>query len=161
MVLVLPKLRPIPDDILRAIGLVAVEWTNIENTLGRLLGDLLALGTQASAVTTHIPFRTRIDIANTYARERPQIEPELARELSDLLKQIDANRSERNLCVHGEWRIHPRSGRAEVSQMSAHGKIAWRGGHVTAQNLITLADEIVSLNEALEALGQKLFVHRD
>jgi hypothetical protein len=113
----LPHPRPIPDDFLKAIGLIAVEWAHLENTLGKLLCKLLGLPLrgQGQAVTAHIPFRTRIDIALAYARERRQIRSEQIDELDALLKEIDRKRGARNKYIHGEWGVlsECRSGRGQ------------------------------------------------
>jgi hypothetical protein len=158
MVWPLPHPRPIPDEFLKAIGLIAVEWAHLENTLGKLLCRLLGLPFwgQGQAVTAHIPFRTRIDIALAYARERRQIKPEQIEELDALLKEIDCKRRDRNTYIHGEWGFYPNAGAVVVNTISAHEKLKQSGGQVCSQQLETLAQEIVVLNGRLEALGGKI-----
>jgi hypothetical protein len=158
MPLQIPTNRPLPDDLLRAIGRLATEWALIEDSLEQLLWHLLGItitNNVGRAITTHIPFRTRIDIARSYTRQR-KMDPQLIMELDKLLVEIDKKRGERNAYVHARWDRYPAQPHTTAHTFAAHRELEWRTQNVTAKDVEKVADDIIVLNGKLTDLGWKV-----
>jgi hypothetical protein len=111
---------------------------------------------EGRAITTHIPFRTRIDIVLSYARERIDY-PELIAELEKLLREIDRKRGERNAYIHAEWSYYPGAPHMMADTFAAHGELKFRTRNVTPADVEKVADDVIALNDKLNELSREVF----
>lgn len=104
MPLPVPKKFDLPDDYLTEVGRIAIEWAHLEHKLEKTIWELLRLRIfyDAEAITTHIPFRVRMDMIGAYARAKPLDTQQIA-EWDKIAAEIDEQHEWRNLVIHHEW----------------------------------------------------------
>jgi hypothetical protein len=105
------KARPLidTDAYCRAIGLVAMQWSSLENSVHRLLWRLAEVETNIGrCITQHIAFGTVWDaiLALSIEREIPKERQLILRALQERCEPL---RLKRNEVVHAQWGITPTS----------------------------------------------------
>src|SRR5712692_2151964 len=88
---------------LKAIGLVAAEWSYTEMCLEHLIWEMAGLDNQRGyAITTHVPSETRMHILETLADTRLPNDA-LKKKLKTTVADLRTPRMERNNIVHALW----------------------------------------------------------
>lgn len=148
------------NDVIPAIGLTAVCWTQVEITTQRIMASLLrAEGRISVALTAHIPDRTAIDLILAVTRQY-----DLPTETSDAIeafaKAHNICRENRNLVVHG---IHGKSEKGITPERSFIQKVSARGKVRIVYYEISVAEiyEISKECSALAGYGQEIIRNLD
>jgi hypothetical protein len=122
------NLTDLPDDITRAIAQVAIEWSDLESAVERIIWLLAEIprDTFGACITTHMNITGRMEVVLALADHRhpgSQI-------TSDLIKLVEVTRKKlsplRNAIIHGRW-VSPLAmygdHYASVSMFQARGEL--------------------------------------
>lgn len=139
------------DEHLKAIGLVAVNWSHIESTLSSIIWDIAKLRTmRGRAITTHLSEKTKGDmclaLANETFRGHPE-EAELKEHITMILNQLH---QKRNTIIHGLWGYSSNSGASDVLPIRARGKVS------VGPRKSFSPDDILEIANDIEAAALKL-----
>lgn len=144
-----------------AIGLVAVQWSALEQSVHRLLWCLANLETNVGrCVTQHIAFGTLWDsiLALSIELELPS---DQQRTLKELQARCEPLRLQRNEVVHAQWGITPKTdlskGELTAIVVKARKKLKVELHNHTVEFMHGLANDISRL--ALE-IAQHPIIHR-
>jgi len=132
------------DEHLKAIGLVTVHWTYIENILSSIIWSMANLRhIRGLAITTHLSERNRQDICNALAHETIRGRPE-EKELKDHLRYVfQTLYLKRNKIIHATWGYSAISGTADILPVSARGQVKIGPRESLApEDIIKIAEEI-------------------
>jgi len=152
--------RFLTDSHLKAIGLVAAEWSYTELCLESLIWEIAGIrGNKGYAITTHIASETRINILSTLA-DTGLTNDDLKKDLTKIVARIRALRTERNNIVHSLWlssKPEPPLGLIEAVikrrrkpipasvKITAKGKLNITNRPLTAKQILVVAAEIGDL----------------
>src|SRR4051794_11316988 len=105
-----------------AIGLVSVYWSEVENTIARIIWELAKLRShRGPAVTAHLNERTRADMCKALAHDIFGWSP-LAADLDKHLTYItDKLYPRRNAVVHATWGFTPERWKSSTLPVKARG----------------------------------------
>jgi len=155
-------LTTLPPDIAAAIAQVAIEWSDMESALERLIWRLadIPYDSFGACITTHMPMSGRADAALALCKERHPTLPATA----DLERLIDVIRRFlsplRNHVIHGRWAEPlPMYGDhfAAVAAFQARGELKDKSSPYTAKDLADVAARIARATHQLRLiLGQYL-----
>jgi hypothetical protein len=146
------------DEHLKAIGLITVHWTFIENILSSIIWKMSNLRhTRGIAITAHLSERSRQDICNALAHETFRGHPE-EKELKDHLTYIfDTLYLKRNKIVHATWGYSATSGASDILPIKARGKVTIGPRESLAPaDIINIAEEIEAAVYKLDAIRGKI-----
>jgi hypothetical protein len=146
------------DEHLKAIGLVAVNWTYIENLLSSIIWDICNLRhNRGIAITTHLSERSRKDICNALAHETFRGHPEEQELKSHLQYVFDDLYPKRNKIIHASWGYSATPGTSDILPIRARGqvKIGPRES-LSAEDITAIADEIEQAVNKLEQIRRKI-----
>jgi hypothetical protein len=103
----------LPDEHLKLIALIALEWSRLETIMEEAIWTLTELGSGVGgwhrstivgrAVTTHMSYRSRVEVINSLLAEILGQSHSMINEFHQLCVRIDDMRVDRNLLIHGEW----------------------------------------------------------
>lgn len=88
-----------------------MEWSHLEYKVEQTLWEILGLTWPGStsdkgpAVTTHIPFRVRLDMISSMVRAH-ELHKECIDEWDEIVSEINEQHYWRNLVIHHEWYNH-------------------------------------------------------
>lgn len=149
------KLRSLVDKqaYCAAIGLVAMEWSALENSVHRLLWQLASLDANVGrCITQHVPFGTVWDSILAVSAEL-KLSEKRQRELQSLQAQCEPLRLKRNEVVHALWGITPSTNLAQgeltAIVVKARRKLKVEFNNHTVEFMHTLAEQISSLSLAI------------
>lgn len=148
------------ENHLKAIGLVAAEWSWTELCLENLIWEIAEISNaKGYAITTHVPSETRINILSTLAHIG-LANAALNNELATTVARIRKLRTERNNIVHSLWlSSKPRESLGLMAsamkkrrkpipasqKITAKGKIVITSKPLTAKQILAVANEITEL----------------
>jgi len=153
-------LPPKPDH-LRAIGLIAVQWTSLEKAIEMLVWELATLKQpKAQAVTTHLSNKTLIDIAKSLSREALK-GTEFENRVIDQLDYIEnILRPKRNSIIHGVWAPTAFTDKIVLFETTARGILKLKvGSDMTAEDILMIASEIDQRHFDLTTLTFEISMH--
>jgi hypothetical protein len=149
------KLRPLVDKqaYCAAIGLVAMEWSALENSLHRLLWQLAGLkGNIGHCLTQHVAFGTIWDSILAVSVEL-KLPEDRQRTLQSLQGQCEPLRLKRNEVVHALWGITSSTNlaRGELTAIvvKARRKLKVEFNSHTVEFMHELAEKISELSLAI------------
>ena len=132
----------LPDDYLRAIGLVVVAATETENVMRDFIGAMLNIDNVDSiALCTPMPFPLKNQIIRTLNELKAPKASELD-ELDDIFDRIEAAIQKRNSIAHSSFPIHPETKQVYRYKEKARGALSAEMVEVTVEELIGIAKEI-------------------
>lgn len=165
----------IPDEYLREIGRVAVEWSRVEAAIEAMIWAFMFVDqgcpspwmreNDGRAVTTHVNFLLRLDIVLSLASQCPgnrmyqpkdhkmslwSLGPFNSAPLEMLIRWLREAYTKRNRIVHGNWAM---AGNKSIRQtFRARGDITPFYEIQTATQIANIADEIALLASNTEDL---------
>jgi hypothetical protein len=157
-----------PDDYLRAIGRVAVEWSRLELVVEIIIWAFLFVDHETvtspwqrekdgRAVTTHIGFPLRVDVMLSLADQRegqgfrPSFDATPIKELASKLREASAKR---NHIIQGVW---TRVGTTALRQTHrARGQVVPLYEIMAVQQVASIADGISALAAEADAIASAL-----
>jgi len=132
----------LPDDYLKAIGLVVVSATETEAVMRDFIGALLGIDNIDSiALCTQMPF----SLKNQVVRALNEIKAPSASELDaldDIFDRIEAAIQQRNAIAHSSFPIHPDSGQVYRFKEKARGGLSADLVEVQVDELNSIAKEV-------------------
>ncbi len=163
------------DNHLKAIGLVAAEWSWTEMCLENLIWEIAEINHyKGYAITTHLPSETRINILSALAHIG-LANAALQKELNAIVARIRQLRTERNNIVHAIWlSSKPRESLGLITgamgkrrkpvpalfKITAKGKIIMTSKPLTAKQIFTVGAEIAQLVTEMYDLLERIQLHR-
>jgi hypothetical protein len=159
-----PSGLPLPSAQLEAIASVIVEWSYFESVLEVAIWSLAYLPADediAAAITTHLPWRIRIQIlATLFARECerreqdpdeiPKVE-ERQRQFAWIRKEAERLAALRNEYVHARW-ISGSKGSPMTYVIKARVEIRRELVGRSTEHVSATARDIATLSNALRAM---------
>jgi hypothetical protein len=149
------KLRPLVDKqaYCAAIGLVAMEWSSLENSVHRLLWQLAGLDVNVGrCITQHVAFGTVWDSILAVSAEL-QLSEERQRALQSLQAQCEPLRLKRNEVVHALWGVTQNTNLAQgeltAIVVKARRKLKVEFNNHTVEFMHALAEQIAALSLAI------------
>ena len=153
--------QSLTDSHLKAIGLVAAEWSYTELCLENLIWEVAGINQRhGHAITTHIPSETRINILQALA-DAIAMKDELNAELNSLLGRLREIRTKRNNIVHSLWisskpipiftlaELMSKKRRRKPTpfsiKFSARGKLVIKNTLMKPKDVLAVAQEITAL----------------
>jgi hypothetical protein len=95
-------IEDVPDDFLKAIGRVAVNWSRLEMSVDQAIASILRVSPDAhAAMTVGLTFQIRLDMLaslNGTVRDERQ-----KGELTKIIDEIRQRQADRNFIVHAAW----------------------------------------------------------
>ncbi len=141
----------IPDDYLRALGLVVVRWSYLEGILDlsliKLLGKSINEG-RSFVVFAHMAFPQKLDVLGALISEVAL--PEQAplrlykKDIQPLLKKAQESR---NALLHSKW--ISQDGFIMTSSLSARGSLKLKGDVITVEGIEHVCEDIVHAADTL------------
>ncbi|MGP1283014.1 MAG: hypothetical protein ACTS1X_08565 [Parasphingopyxis sp.] len=140
----------LPDDYLRAVGLVVVSATETEAVMRDFIGALLGIDNiESIAICAQMPFRLKDDIIRTLNELKAPSASELDN-LDDILDQITEAIERRNAIAHSSFPIHPETGQVFRFKEKARRKLSADWVEVTVEELLSIAKEVHEAGLALQ-----------
>jgi hypothetical protein len=102
----------IDDDTVRAIGHVSAQWGVLEIEFDILLGQLLDHPAAKSIVPKSMPqaFDRRAKLFRDCAKQLLNDQPDLQKELIDIINEASSARGQRDDVIHGHWHLGRKKG---------------------------------------------------
>lgn len=152
----------IPDEYLRAIGRIAVEWNRIEGLIEQLITRLLGrewADERCLIVLTHMPMNLRLDALRSLLdleAKRMQSTLYLQEFRTRVLPRLTDLQKRRNAMIHHRW--YSKEGVVQKGNLTAHGSLHLTNRVVTLQEVESVHAEIFALANALFLLlnGQEI-----
>lgn len=148
----------LPDNYLREIGRVAVEWSRLEAAIETAIwtltftaeyGNAPAFNDQPGrAITTHVNVLLRIDMMLTLANVRVSHSPQYQQPLAALAARIRVAYPKRNRIVHGLWEATERGAFRQTYR--ARGEVAAWFEFISSISIAETANEIANLTIDLQ-----------
>jgi hypothetical protein len=141
----------LPDEYLKAIGLIVVSATETEAVMRDFIGALLGIDNIASlAICTPMPFRLKDDIIRTLNELKAPSDSELDK-LDDILDRIAEAIQSRNAIAHSSFPIHPETRQVHRFKEKARGRLSADWVEVSPEELHSIAKEIHEAGLALQS----------
>lgn len=146
------------DDHIRAIGLVAVRWAEIEHTMSEIIWDLVDMRLpSAHAITAHLGERTRANMCNALAQAVIGTRAPAKSLRVQLQHIIDTLYPERCKIVHSTWGASHEAGKSEILPINARGKLNMGPRlHYSADDISAIAEKIMDANTGLCAIRDEI-----
>jgi hypothetical protein len=139
----------LPNDYLKAIGLVIVAANETESVLREFIGALLGIDNiESVALCTQMPFSLKNQIARALNELKASSASELD-SLDDILDRIDQAMDRRNAIAHSSFPIHPDTGQVFRFKEKARGALSADLIEVSAEEIAEIAKEIHEAGLAL------------
>lgn len=127
--------RNLPNEYLRAVGLVAMAAAQTEDIVGTFIGCLLgADNIETLAVTTHMTGPLRDHVARALI-ELNATTAAVVDDVDDLLDAIEAAMAKRNVLVHNPLIRHPDTGEIFAHRLKARGSLQLELRPITVQEI--------------------------
>ena len=140
----------LPDDYLKAIGLVVVAATETEAVMRNFIGAMLGIDNIDSlALCTQMPFNLKSQITRTLNELKAPNASELDK-LDEILDRIEAAMQHRNAIAHSSFPIHPETGQVYRFKEKARGALSADMVEVKAEEITEFAKEIHGAGLALQ-----------
>jgi hypothetical protein len=149
----------LPDDYLKEIGRVAVEWSRLEAAVEVAIWTLLfSRETErpawfdeeiGRAVTTNIAVLLRIDMLVTIARVRIAAAPQYFEPLTAIAARVRTAYPKRNRIIHAIWEAVPRGAFRQTYR--ARGTLVASFEVISLAEIGATASEIATLTNDLQA----------
>jgi hypothetical protein len=143
----------IPDEYLKAIGRVVVEWNQLESILDlcliRLLGKELT-DPRSHIVFTHMAYPQKMDALKALIGEVKIPDGSTLGRYGDEVQPLLKNASEaRNKIMHSKWGVI--NGKVHRSMIRAKGALKMSLVSVSIDEIIEACNQIAAAGEALSA----------
>lgn len=140
----------LPDDILIALGRIAVNFAQVESLSVSFLGSLLAPQDPITGdtVTANMSFRNLVSLLSSLHRHRVD-DAALQERLDEHLRRALSLEEKRNTVTHSTWSPHPEDPTVVMrwKNTAAKGKgLRRQAQRMTAAELHTIADELQELS---------------
>lgn len=140
----------LPDDYLRAIGLVISCASQTEEIMRSFLGALLGADIiETVALGTHMSLPMKDDIIRAVV-ELNAPSASAVDEVDDILDNIRAAMQLRNEVAHNAFAIHPDSGEIYSLREKARGSLQAEIKPVKVEELLAVADQVYGAGMALQ-----------
>lgn len=144
--------RKIEPELLQKLGLFIVRWPLVETCISDLFVLLTRGDPGAMIVVTGAMSQSTISDWIRALIETQQTPYEMAKEINEVLSEVDYLRSERNILVHGLWGATGPEYSALVQTSRLGRKEIIRDRVVTASDLDSLIDDSSEITRRLLAL---------
>lgn len=144
------------DRVFQLIGKITIQFATMEHRLQGLLEKLLGdSNTLVGPIFIHdIPLAGLLKKIRLLARCRSRNNPKFLFDLEQLLKKIATLREERNLLIHGEWKIDDMNS-FEITVRDF--KMKYEDGAWQEYSEIKFTEKkLINLNKQLEELGNEV-----
>jgi hypothetical protein len=160
------NIRNISPAHLRAIGLVAVQWSELETSIIRFIcvfssqGFTLETYKQLRGITAHMNFPQKLDALCTVVGLACKVEEEqhhkaLLKFAENLKKDLSGKR---NSIVHQDWRpAEAMPDYIKGTSYKARGTFKFDTVEMSATDIVAVAEEIAAANNRLGELTEPIF----
>jgi hypothetical protein len=134
--------RNIPNEYLRAIGLVAMASAQTESTMQDFIGAILHIDNiETLALTTHMTVPMKEQVARTVI-ELNAASAAVVDEVDDILDRIRDALAKRNVMIHSPLCRHPHTEEVSSQRLSARGTIDFELRPISVKEIEDVAEEI-------------------
>jgi len=113
----------IPPEYLQAVGLVAMTSASTESATAEFIGALIgADNIETLALTTHMNAPLKDHVARSLI-ELNAVSAEILDQVDDLLDNIDDATARRNVIIHNQLIMHPKTGEVLSHRLKARGSL--------------------------------------
>jgi hypothetical protein len=145
----------LPDDYLKAIGLVIACASQTEEIMRNFMGVLLGVdNVETIALGTHMSMPMKDDVIRAVL-ELNAPSASAVDEVDDILDDIRDAMQLRNVIAHNEFAIHPETGEIYSLRIKARGSLQSELKPITAQELRDSADQIYRAGMKLQEYMMK------
>lgn len=144
----LPKLQ-IPDDHLKALGLVIVEWNRLEQMLDCVIVSLMGYpwgDPRGNAICVHSTFPQKWQVLQVLLSFMPSTSYPTIR-LTPIIPELEKFNKKRNELVHTKWALI--EGVVKTGSVTARKKVAATSNKIEVQELVKFSDEIRRVSSTL------------
>ena len=143
--------RNLPDDYLRAVGLVAMASAQTENVLSDFIGAVIGSDNiETMALTTHMSFPLKDNIIRSLI-ELNAATAEVVDNLDDILDSIGEAITKRNAIIHNPLIRHPETGEILSHRMKSRGSLQLALKPITVEEIQEDATLIYKAGMALQS----------
>ena len=145
------------DKIFQIIGQLTIQFATIEHRLQSLLEILMGdSNTLVGPLFIHnMPLVALLKKISIVSRCKMQGDPQLLNELELTLKKINSLREERNLLIHGDWKIENNSTSLTITVRDFKIRCEEGSWHDVMETSFT-EKKLRSLNRRLTGFGQEI-----
>jgi hypothetical protein len=134
-------LTSLTEDQYVAIGHIAVNWAELENTFMFTLWGICKLDfTHGVALTAHMSHLARIGALQAILSEQYP-EQTVESDITEFISRSEMLRTERNLVIHGRWSMAGNNS-SRVITHTARKKLAFKNEVFTLERMVNLANDI-------------------
>ncbi|MFM5923965.1 MAG: hypothetical protein ACKOPG_07255 [Novosphingobium sp.] len=145
----------LPDEHLRAIGLVIACASQTEEIMRNFIGVLLGVDNiETIALGTHMSLPMKDDIIRAVV-ELNAPSASAVDEVDDILDEIREAMQLRNAVAHNEFAIHPENGEIYSLREKARGSLQAELKPIKANDLLEAADRVFRAGMALQSYMMK------
>lgn len=139
----------LPDDFLKAIGLVIASASHTEQIMREFLGIMLGVDNiETEALGTHMSFPMKDDMIRAVVELNAPTASDVD-QIDDILDDIREAMQLRNAVAHNEFAIHPETHEILSLRVKARGSLQTEFKAVTAEELNEIAAKVYSTGMAL------------
>ncbi|MHB1141537.1 MAG: hypothetical protein ACYC1T_07265 [Sulfuricaulis sp.] len=117
---------PLPDEYLIEIGRISALWVSLENFLGICIGKLAgfdeAMDIKPFILVNHSSFPQKLDMLSALCELLKGEFPRLANH-KEVVSKVKSAQASRNRYVHNTIGLDPDTGKMQLAQGSARGKV--------------------------------------
>lgn len=152
--------RDFPDEHLKAIGMVAVEWSYLEHWVMVVAIDLAGLKDPYGRILlTHMSMDNQLHAISASAKVRLEAEDEMDEdehaELEDLMQGINPLRLKRNEIVHAFWFTFQQDGKFQIYKANARKEFKVTMPTWAPAAMVEVAEEISQLASAWQMFAME------
>ena len=152
--------RAIHSELLTTLGRIVVAWAYVESLEGLFLSYLLqSEPARTLVVTQNVSGSTITDWIRTLL-QIPLVQKSGIGDLTNLLREIDDVRGDRNRLIHGLWSPGDQLGAVEVQTIRWDRTAVIKTELVTGEDLLELHHRAKHLVVELRGLGNRLGFHK-
>jgi hypothetical protein len=145
----------LPREMLEAIGLVTSAAAQTENMIEELIAGCLSVDTEyGMGVTTHMSMPQRFSTVRAVAEIRID-DLDALDELDELIDRTDKAFERRNVVVHNQWCIEPKTARVYIVKQSARVRVTTDVIEMTVKDVNAIALEVYAAGMELFAFTKR------
>ena len=148
---------PLPDEYLVELGRISALWASLESLVGVCIGKLAGFNDPTDPkpfiLVNHTSFPQKLDILSTLCEQLAPEFPNLS-DYPSVVSRIRAAQKARNRHLHNVLVHNPETGRVELAEASARGRLKTQ---VTAVTQADLRRGTVQIHEAQQGLYKLIF----
>lgn len=147
--------KPLPDEHMRLVGIVATHWEWVEVTLQRTVAEAMGLKYgEVALLNENISFHAHCDLLMIYARPLEKTAPASWDEFTAVHTDLKNAYTARNKYVHAKWMVYSDAPIKRTDVRTRNGKLSIVDQPTTEIEIASAAQQIWDAGERLKVWAQ-------